>query len=485
MPPARARLGLVGPLTIAATILILGPVARGEGEDDLRARATAAMRKAAGYFREHVASHGGYVYHYTLDLDRRWGEGEATRDQVWVQPPGTPRVGLAYLEAYEATGDTFYLDAARDAAGALMYGQLASGGWTNAVDFDPRGPRVALYRNGKGRGRNFSTLDDGITQAAARLLMHLDRALKFRDAEVHEAARVALDALLAAQFPSGGFPQGWDGPVEPMPALSASYPEHDWRTEGRIKNYWDMPTLNDGLAGTVARTLIDAHTIYGDDRYRAALARLGDFLIRAQMPDPQPAWAQQYNPQMQPIWARKFEPAAITAGESQDVLRTLLLIHEATGDPRYLEPIPRSLAYLETCLLPDGRLARYYELRTNRPLYMERHGAEYTLTYDDANLPAHYAFKVASGLPAIARAYEAARQAERPPAPNRPPGSREPTVRAIVESLDDQGRWVSRAEGDRLPGQLNLAPGTPYIASELFIRNLETLSAYVAATAGD
>jgi hypothetical protein len=75
-----------------------------------------------------------------------------------VQPPGTPAVGLAYLEAYRATRDPFYLKAASDAAGALMYGQLKSGGWTNCIDFDPQGARAALYRNGKGRGKNNSSL---------------------------------------------------------------------------------------------------------------------------------------------------------------------------------------------------------------------------------------------------------------------------------------------------------------------------------------
>ncbi len=39
--------------------------------------------------------------------------------------------------------------------------------------------------------------------------------------------------------------------------VKASFPDYDWRTVGRIKNYWDMYTLNDGLAGTVTATLID------------------------------------------------------------------------------------------------------------------------------------------------------------------------------------------------------------------------------------
>ena len=75
---------------------------------------------------------------------------------------------MAYFRAYEATGDRYYLNAAKEAAEALVYGQLKSGGWTNCVDFNRRG-RVAQYRNGKGGGKNNSSFDDGQSQSAIRL----------------------------------------------------------------------------------------------------------------------------------------------------------------------------------------------------------------------------------------------------------------------------------------------------------------------------
>jgi hypothetical protein len=115
-----------------------------------------AIKKAATFYRSKVARHGGYVYFYSVDLQRRFGEGVASLDQNWVQPPGTPTVGMAYLKAFNATGDRYYLDAATETADALIYGQLKSGAWTNCIDFDPRGQRVSLYRNGKGRGRKRS-----------------------------------------------------------------------------------------------------------------------------------------------------------------------------------------------------------------------------------------------------------------------------------------------------------------------------------------
>lgn len=131
---------------ILALLAVISPGSRAQSESaSLKTEVQRAMRRATTYFRTNVASHGGYVYHYSIDLSRRWGEGEATTDQIWVQPPGTPTVGLAFLRAWHATGEKMYLDAARETAEALVYGQMKSGGWTNCVDFNPQGNRVARY----------------------------------------------------------------------------------------------------------------------------------------------------------------------------------------------------------------------------------------------------------------------------------------------------------------------------------------------------
>jgi hypothetical protein len=466
---------------IVFMFLVLSACERLSADSALREQALLTMHKAATFFCNEVASHGGYVYYYSVDLKQRWGEGKAARDQTWVQPPGTPTVGMAYLKAFEATGDRFYIDAARKAAEALVYGQLQSGGWTNSIDFNPRG-RVALYRNGKGRGKNNSSLDDGQTQSAIQLLVRVDKALDFRHEEIHESAHIALDALLAAQFLNGGFPQVWTGPVGKQPIIKASYPSYDWRTEGQIKNYWDMYTLNDNVPGYVAQAFIDAYRTYNDQRYKTALKRLGDFLILAQMPDPQPAWAQQYNYDMKPIWARKFEPPGISGDESQEVIETLIKIYRFTRENKYLEPIPRALTYLKRSLLPDGKLARFYELESNKPLYMFRRGDVYTLTYDDSNLPSHYAWKSDSRLDEIEEQYEQLQRHVSHKRPRQPLTDIEGHVRQIIADLDDQGRWISTYQGERLVGQPKFRLGYPYIASAVFSRNIEVLSEYAILT---
>ncbi|MFB0551810.1 MAG: pectic acid lyase, partial [Phycisphaerae bacterium] len=124
---------------IAVGIVSMGllPGSVSANEAALKDQAVKTLRRATDFFRTQVSTEGGYLWRYSEDLARREGEGKATDTMVWVQPPGTPSVGMAYLTAYEATGDSYYLNAARDAAYALVKGQLRSGGWDYRIEFEP------------------------------------------------------------------------------------------------------------------------------------------------------------------------------------------------------------------------------------------------------------------------------------------------------------------------------------------------------------
>lgn len=474
-----------GPVFVGVILLLFGPFALAarsqEAENLSPAAVRETMRRAAEFFVEELSLRGGYVYYWAPDGSNRLGEGAATDTEIWVQPPATPAVGEAFLEGYRVTGEEFYLDAARAAGEVLVFGQLESGGWRNSIDFDPEGPRTDRYRGGRGnpKGKNFSTLDDGITQGALAFLFRLDGALEFSDEEIHEAAESGLASLLDAQFPNGGFPQGWRAPVgDDHPVKDASFPDYDWKTEGRIKNYWDCPTLNDGVAGHVLEALLAAEEIRGKTPETAeAIRGLGDFLARAQLPDPQPAWAQQYSPEMIPIWARKFEPPAIAARESEDACLALLGIASHAGETRYLEPVVPAVKYLERSFLLDGRLPRYLELESNRPLYMQRRGDVYSLTHDDSDLPSHYGWKNAPRLEEIKDGWRAVFAGKTWPPPPSPPRAAE--VSALVDALDEQGRWISEFGGELLVGQPKFREGESYLSSEVFTRNFRMLARWL------
>jgi len=479
----RATFFLVLVLSTGSNVQASRPA--GDGSSLPREAAT-ALRKAAVYFRESVSTEGGYLWRYSEDLSRREGEGLADDKTVWLQPPGTPAVGMAFLQAYWDTGESCYLDAAVAAGDCLVRGQLRSGGWDNHITFDPSRRRNYAYRvdePGSGRPRNTTTLDDDKTQSAVRLLMHLDATLEFKNERIHECVLYALQALLNAQYPNGAWPQRFSEPPDPnaCPVLQASFPS-SWPWEFPNTKYAGYYTFNDNVIGDVAETMSLARRVYGDERYLQAIERAGDFILRAQMPDPQPAWAQQYDLQMHPAWARKFEPPAITGGESQGIIRTLLQIYGETGKRRCLDAVPRAIAYLRRSELPDGRLARFYELRTSRPLYCTK---DYVLTYSDRDVPTHYSFKAANRLDSLERAYRqmlalpaselGPKPYKRPLPSARPSGSQ---VRRVIDSLDARGRWV---EQDRLRYQKEQGTTERIISCQTFITNCRILSSYLAA----
>src|SRR5436305_9393337 len=116
-------------LAVCAGSMLASPAPTRAADPELRARALEGLKRATDYFRKEVATQGGYLWRYSEDMTRREGEEAATATMVWVQPPGTPSVGLAYLAAFHATGDASYREGARETALALVKGQPRSGGW--------------------------------------------------------------------------------------------------------------------------------------------------------------------------------------------------------------------------------------------------------------------------------------------------------------------------------------------------------------------
>ncbi len=420
----------------------------------------AAMGRATAYFRGTIACHGGYLWEYSEDLTQREGEGPATASQVWVQYPGTPAVGEVYLRAHEVTGDAEYLKAAIEVGEALAWGQLASGGWDYKLDFDATESQRWYTRRDveagdkePGKRRNVTTLDDNTTQGALRYLMRLDQRLEQRNEALHGAVKYALEALLAAQYPNGAWPQRFSAPPDPAtPVVKAHYPESWSRTYPKL-NYSSYYTFNDNTLRDTIATMFLAAEIYGDRRFEASALKAADFILLAQMPEPQPVWAQQYNHQMEPAWARRFEPPSVTGGESVGVMQMLFDLWLKTGDTRYRDALRPACRWFRESRLPDGDWARFYELHTNRPLYFVKD--TYELTYDSSNMPTHYSFKSKYGTAVLDRiepALDKPREellAQRQRVPTPADWARRAATAAkpageFMASLDDRGRWVEK-----------------------------------------
>ena len=465
---------------------------------DMRTGALASMRKGARFMRS-VSAEGGYLWRYSTDLKLVAGEVRASKTMIWIQPPGTPSVGEAFLKAYETTDDAYLLDCALAVGDCLAMSQLESGGWDYRFDFaSPQRwyrqvDRGKLAANEIAKRRNTTTFDDNNTQSALHFLMalaeHCRTSLDKREQRILHARTYGLTKLLEAQYPNGAWPQRHDGkPADPkkFPVIKAKYPKK-WVRKYEGLDYRSHYTFNDNSIRDCILTALEAHKRLGQNRreFLAAVRRGGDFLLLAQLPDPQPIWAQQYNARMEPAWARKFEPPSVTGGESVGVCQTLIDLYLELGEDKYLQAVGPAVKWFKDSSIGKGRWARFYELKTNKPLYFTK---DYKLVYADDDLPTHYGFQSSFGVESMIRYYEKvksmgrekflAAQKSAPLTPQQRAArakAMEKQVQKIIAAQDDKGRWVTRTKletrgmtfGDR-------------IESRVFIDNMRVLSIYLA-----
>lgn len=477
--------------TVACVLLVVGCAAPVAAQPS-RVEVTEAMKKAAAFMVDHASYRGGYVWTLSEDLTKRWGEIPARPTQIWVQG-GTPMVGMAFLDAFEASGDRYFLEAAKKAVDALIFGQHPLGGWHYFVDFDPAGlphwyeTRASKFTYGYEEYRHYygnATNDDQVTSGAAEFLLRY-YAITL-DPAYQAPLLKALDFALMAQYPNGGWPQ--------------RYPlRYDFAHDG-LPDYTSYYTLNDGAMQGYIELLVKAYRTLGDVRYLEAARRGADFLIAVQGPDGQEAWAEQYSLDMRPSAARTHEPAGYVIRESIDTIRVLELFYALTGDPRYLKPIPGCLAWFDRVNREVVEFkrppARYYEPGTNLPVYNIRTGAfnpegyglykwtsvpepgmEVRPAVDVAPVRRQFeavsALKTADERAAFVTDYFRARR--QPPSPA--------DAAAVIASLDAQGAWVT--DGIRVhrivETGMNSDQQVPIrgISSGVFVRNLGMLTSYL------
>jgi hypothetical protein len=418
----------------------------------------AAMVRAAAFFRDKIGVNGGYVWSVSADGRVRRGEGKTSGTIGWVQPPGTPAVGAAFLKVHEATGDSQWLDAAGEVAKALVASQLLSGGWYYSMETDPAKRAQWCYRVDKvdaaackaiegNKARDRSVLDDNTTQSVLDFLLSYDEAVDGRDQAVREALGYGFDALVKHQYRNGAWPIYSDqaGRDDGDPSLKASLPAawpRDWVKPQKGPYY----ITNDNAIRDVVHALLHGYRRLGRPDLLEAAKRGGDFLIAAQIPDPQAGWAQTYDETMQPVWGRVFEPPSIVSEETAGGIETLLMLHAATDDARYLAAAERAGDWLRKVRLPDGRWARFYELGTDKPLYVDMKNK---VTYSDAELLDHYTLKSEFFVPSALDALDAARKGVKPPFVAWPSAADDlsqddlaETVAEQIAAQDKEGRWV-------------------------------------------
>lgn len=263
---------------------------------------------------------------------------------------------------------------ARTAADKVIQYQSPEGGWQKNTDLltTPATPD-ALER---------PTIDNGATTTPMRFLALVAGATG--EEKYRQAFKRGLDYLFAAQYPNGGWPQ--------------YYPLRE--------GYYSRITYNDNAMVNVLTLFRDVSTggaPYGfvDQARRSkasqAVARGIEVILRTQVRQNGrlTAWCAQHDEMtLKPAWARAYEPPSLSGGETVGIVRFLMsvdkpkpeIVAAVDGAVEWLRSVAMSGVRVNQIRRPDGRTervlvkdpdapavwARFYELVTNRPLYMDR-----------------------------------------------------------------------------------------------------------------
>ena len=355
-----------------------------------------AMLKATRFMVEKVSTNGGYVWYYLPDFSRRWGEMEAYKTMVWMQNPGTVSMGHLFLDAYQATGDEYYYQAAVKAASAIIWGQSPEGGWNYMIDFagdrslkqwyntiGKNGWRLEEFQHYYGN----STFDDNVTANAALFILRL--YFKKMDPVWKSSLDKAINFILESQYPLGGWPQ--------------RYPlKYDFNKEGH-PDYTSFYTFNDGVTLENVNFLIQCYLALGQERFLDPIRRGMNFYLISQ--DSSGGWGDQLNMSLETVGARTYEPKALMPQTTFENAMSLLTFYQYTGDKKFLVRIPDAIKWLEKTKLPVNQTSgsrfthpTFLEMGTDKPLYVHRKGSnskygKYFVDYNDDKLLGHYSGK--------------------------------------------------------------------------------------------
>ncbi|WP_327393515.1 pectate lyase [Streptomyces sp. NBC_01186] len=425
----------------AATRAARGPAAGAPGKSG----AASALRRAAVFMDEHVSYRGAYVWSYLPDLSQTWGEMEARRTMCWVQPPGTPSVGHAMLDAYHASGDEGCYRAAERTGLALVDAQLPVGGWNYIHDFAGEGSLREWYETIGANGWRLeefqhhygnATFDDAGTSTAAQLLLRL--YLERRNPRIGRALDQVITFMLKAQLrggvADGGWPQrfpAFHGSVSRMP-----WPDHvppwlpsDVRHGMEDGDYTRHVTFNDDVLGENIKFLLMCVSTLGRKDLVRPVRRAMACLHRMQQPGPQAGWGLQHlaraargRPAGAPAGARSYEPRSLATHTTQTNVQQLFAYFRLTGDHTFLRRVPEAVAWLESCPLTDQQKAEnpqlasrthptFVELGSNRARFVHRFGSNirngaYYHDYDHHDTLSHYSGGRAVDTAALRRTYD-------------------------------------------------------------------------------
>lgn len=264
---------------------------------------------------------------------------------------------------------------ARRIADTLLLYQSTEGGWPKNTDMmvAPAGPLNPDLAN---------TFDNEGTILPLTFLARVIAAGGETPAR-RAAFDRGLDYVLAAQYPSGGWPQFF-------PLRSGYYSHITFNDDAMVRI---LSLVSDVAAAKHAYAFVDPAR-----RARAAEARTKglDVILKTQIVQDGrlTVWCAQHDETtLAPAWARRFEPPSLSGYESVGITRFLMAVENPS--PEIIAAVEGAVVWFKANAIPDIAVerftdaaghpdrrvvpapgqtlwARFYELGTNRPVFIGR-----------------------------------------------------------------------------------------------------------------
>lgn len=274
----------------------------------------------------------------------------------------------------------FRSDEARSVADTVIQYQSPQGGWPKSTNLakPPKSPDD-IPPPGRGRANSF---DNDATTVPMQFLARITHATG--ETKYKESFLRGLDYMLAAQYPNGGWPQFWP--------LRKGYYSHITYNDGAMIRVLEV--IRDVAKGDAPYGFVDAERrTKANDSLKLGI----DCILKTQIRQNEKltAWCAQHDAKtLEPAWARAYEPPSLSGGESVGIIRFLMEIEEPSNE--IVAAIEGAVEWVRSVEMKgwrqlsvrndDGRRermlvadpeadslwARFYELKTNRPLYLDR-----------------------------------------------------------------------------------------------------------------
>lgn len=276
---------------------------------------------------------------------------------------------------------------ARAVAASMIQYQTPAGGWSKNTDMTA--PPSAEFLAETKFDHRAPTIDNGATSTQLVLLAHVIAA--GGDAALRTSFERGFDYVLAAQYNNGGWPQYF-------PVIEGYY-THITYNDDAMANV--LRLLRDAAAGKAPYGFVDAAR---RERAASAVKKGVACILRTQVRQAGKltAWCAQHDEKtFAPAWARNFEPPSLSGNESAGLTRFLMSLPNPS--PEIIAAVDGAIAWFESVKVhglrvdstpgADGKRdrhtvadpqasvlwARFYELGTNRPIYI---GRDRVIRYD-------------------------------------------------------------------------------------------------------